>query len=285
VAGPALVAWSFALLLPGAAGAQITVTQAPAAPPAAVAPLDEQSAQDVRQRLNELLREIPPSVGQVLRLDPSLLTREGYLDPYPRLRAFVQQHPEITRSPSFYLGSAGFDRLDLAQEDANMRAVRVFGDFLFGAVVLCGFLAFFSLVGWIAYLIVDYRRWLRVSKTQTEAHSKLLDRLSSNDDLMAYIQSPAGQHFLQSAPMLSDSAPRAVGAPVNRILWSVQAGVVLALAGTGLWIAKNSVVEELTAPLNVFALLAIALGVGFALSAGVAYLLSLRLGLLEPPKS
>jgi heme/copper-type cytochrome/quinol oxidase subunit 3 len=74
---------------------------------------------------------------------------------------------------------------------------------------------------------------------------------------------------------------RAVGAPVNRILWSVQAGVVLAAGGLGLWFAKASVIEEAAQALNVVAVLAVALGVGFVASALVAYALSRQLGLLE----
>jgi hypothetical protein len=140
------------------------------------------------------------------------------------------------------------------------------------------------LVGWLARLIVDHRRWLRASKTQTDAHSKLLDRLTSNEDLLAYIQTPAARHFLESAPIAFDSRPRSIGAPVGRILWSIQAGVVLAVLGVGLWLVKNNVIAELIGPLNLVATLAISLGVGFALSAAVAYMLSHRLGLLEPPK-
>src|SRR5580765_5951809 len=84
------------------------VSRQPAAPPTQridlVAPVDERSARDIRQRLNEILREYPPSLAQVLRLDPSLMTREDYLAPYPALAAFIAQHPEITRDPAFYLG-------------------------------------------------------------------------------------------------------------------------------------------------------------------------------------
>jgi hypothetical protein len=150
--------------------------------------------------------------------------------------------------------------------------------------VLSGFLGFFLLVGWLARLAVDHRRWLRAARTQTEAHSKLLDRLTSNDDLIAYVQSPAGQHFLQSAPIPIDAGPRAMGAPFGRILWSVQAGIVLAVVGIGLWFVRNAVADVARA-LNVVAVLIVALGVGFTLSAGAAYVLSQRLGLLEPPKS
>src|SRR5436305_1395213 len=84
--------------------------------------------------------------------------------------------------------------------------LRIVGDTTEMAFVLCGFIAFFALVGWLARLIADHRRWLRAARTQSEAHSKLLDRLTSNEELLAYIQTPAARHFLESAPMPLDAA-------------------------------------------------------------------------------
>jgi hypothetical protein len=160
----------------------------------------------------------------------------------------------------------------------------MFGEVMGGAFVLCGFIAFFTTVGWLGRLIVDYRRWLRATKTQTDVHAKLFDRLTSNEDLLAYIQTPSGQRFLESAPVPLDAGPRAIGAPISRILWSVQVGIILAVVGTGLWFAKSHAIEELSGPLDIVAILIVALGVGFAISAAVAYAMSQRLGLLEPPK-
>ena len=247
-----------------------------------VAPVDERSARDIRQRLNEILREYPPSLAQVLRLDPSLMTREDYLTPYPALAVFIAQHPELSRDPAFYLGQPYGD--NSSQEDSRARAIRAFGEVMSYFTLLGGFVAFFLLVGFLARLLVDHRRWLRATKTQTDTHTKLLDRLTSNDDLMAYIQSPAGQSLLQPAPIAFDYRPRAIGAPVSRILWSVQAGVVLAVVGVGVWFVRSNVMPEIYGPLNLVAVLAMSLGIGFALSAAFAYLLSQRLGLLEPPK-
>jgi len=244
--------------------------------------VDERSAQDTRQRLNEILRDYPPSLTQVLRLDPTLLNSADYLSPYPALAAYIAQHPEVSRHAAFYLGQPDFN--DNNQEDARSRAIRVFGDVMGGTVVLCGFIAFFVTISWLAGLIVEHRRWLRATKTQTDAHSKLLERMTSNEDLLAYIQTPAAQHFLQAEPIPLDAAPRSVGAPVSRILWSVQAGIVLAVVGVGLWFIRNRIFDEIAGPLLLVSTLAMALGAGFALSAAVAYMLSLRLGLLEPPK-
>jgi heme/copper-type cytochrome/quinol oxidase subunit 3 len=135
--------------------------------------------------------------------------------------------------------------------------------------------------------VIDHRTWLRASKAQVEMHSKLVDRLTSNEDLLAYLQSPAGQRTTMSTSHPAvDIAARAVTAPVNRILWSVQVGVVLTAGGVGLWFAKNNVIEEAAQLLNVVAVLAAALGIGFVVSALVAYAVSRQLGLLDPePRS
>ena len=82
------------------------------------------------------------------------------------------------------------------------------GDVLAGLAFFLVFGIAASLTAWGFKTFVDYRRWLRQSKIQTDAHSKLLDRLTSNEDLLAYIQSPAGRQFLEAAPCRSDRVHR-----------------------------------------------------------------------------
>jgi hypothetical protein len=240
--------------------------------------VDERDARETRERIREVLNQYPPSVGQVLRLDPSLLSKPDYMASYPTLAAFVAQHPQVVHNPAFFIGDPRFE----VQETGRGAALRVVENVFDGAMFLIGVVSFFTLVGWLGRALIDYRTWQRASKIQADAHAKLVDRLTANEDLLAYLQSPAGQRATMSAtrPGL-DIAMRAVGAPVNRILWSVQAGVVLAAGGLGLWFAKASVIEEAAQALNVVAVLAVALGVGFVASALVAYGLSRQLGLLE----
>src|SRR4029077_2370364 len=142
------------------------------------------------------------------------------------------------------------------------------------------------MIGWLVRSLIDYRAWLRATKVQTDIHTKMIDRLTSNDDILAYVQSPAGQKFLSATPMATaDLGVRSVGSPVGRILWSVQIGIVLPLGGVGLLIAKSSIMDEAAQALYVVAVIAIALGIGFALSAVAAYALSRQLGLLQPQSS
>ena len=137
-------------------------------------------------------------------------------------------------------------------------------------------------LSWLIRTLIDYRRWLRLTRIQTDAHTKLLDRLTSNEDLMAYIQSPSGRRFLESAPIALDSnGSKPVSAPVSRILMSLQAGVVLAAGGFGFIYASGRALEEVAAGLFTIGVLAIAFGAGFFASAILAYGLSERLGLLS----
>jgi hypothetical protein len=118
---------------------------------------------------------------------------------------------------------------------------------------------------------------------QTDVHTRILDRFTDNAELLAYMQSQPGKRFLESTPIMLDAGPRSVGAPLGRILWSVQAGLVLAAAGTGIELVSGRFTEDAAQPLQVLGALGIALGIGFVLSALISFWISNKLGLIEPP--
>jgi hypothetical protein len=237
-------------------------------------------ARGTRGQLQQLLRQHPPAVGEVLQRDPSLLSRADYLSPYPVLQAFLQRHPEVARNPSFFLGD--FDYYEPRPED---RSLEMFQIILAGTGVAAGVAAFLGVLVWVIRTIIDHRRWLRLSRVQAEVHTKLLDRLTTNEDLLAYIQSPAGRRFLESAPITLEQEPRVTGAPVSRIIWSLQAGLVLAALGSGFWFVQRNVSADAAEGFFIIGVLAVALGVGFTASAVLAYVVSSRLGLIPRPKS
>jgi hypothetical protein len=258
---------------------------APVAPPAAQAPapaaggqvfVEREDARQTRERLHELLRQHPPAVGEVLLRDPSL-ARADYLAPYPALVSFLQQHPEIARNPSYFFGEYQFQ-----QDSPRDRSYDMFQEVTEGFGFLLVFGGILSVLVWLIRSIIDQRRWLRVSKTQAEVHTKLLDRLTNNEDLLAYIQTPAGRRFLESGPLLTDGDPRpaAAIAPVSRIIWALQAGVVLASLGVGFWVAQTRFPGDMGEGFFIIGTLAAALGIGFVLAAGLAYLISSRFGLV-----
>jgi hypothetical protein len=216
----------------------------------------------------------------VLRCDPSLMTRQEYMATYPTLAAYVAQHPEVAHNPAFFMrGDCGS-----AFSDTRSQAAISIENIFVGFEFLLGFAFGFGALAWLIRSALDYKRWHHAVRIQTDAHNKIVDRLASNEDLLAYVQSPAGQRFLNAsglAPAPLERASMPVTAPVNRILWSVQAGIVLAVAGAGLWIAKNGILDEAAQALQVLAVLVMALGIGFVLSALAAYLLSRQLGLVS----
>ena len=171
----------------------------------------------------------------------------------------------------------GYNRYEIRSNSA-----RIFEEIMAGIAAFSAGLIVLGVVIWILRTVIDHRRWLRVSRIQSEVHSKLLDRFTSNQDLLAYVQTPAGKRFLESAPISIDPASRSLTAPLGRIFFSVQAGVVLALAGIGLsWISRQLTDQDVTQPLFVVGVLALAVGLGFVLSAVIAYALSRRLGLFD----
>jgi hypothetical protein len=253
--------------------------------------IDPQSAQETRERLRELLNEFPPALAEVLRLDPSLLSNDDYLAPYPRLAAFLHQHPDVSRNPSFFLGDV---RLGGSEVNSRHQTINALEEIGVGIGVFLFFMTALGVVTHIGRGVLEHRRWLHAMKVQTEANNKIVERLGSNEELMAYVQSPAGQRYLSTTALAADAESRTLGAgfgalsasaPVGRILGSAQIGVVTVFGGIGLWIAKNHVIDELAQPLSVLSVLGIALGLGFVLSAAVAYAMSRQLGLIRVPSS
>jgi hypothetical protein len=236
---------------------------------------------ETREALQNLLSKYPPQVGRVLKLDPTLFSNQAYLANYPGLAAFVTQHPEIAHTPAFYLESIWVPN-DSRPESTSERIWRetIEGVWIFMIVILVT-----GSFVWLIRTLIEHRRWSRLTRTQAEVHGKLMDRLGSNAELLAYMQTPGGKRFLESAPIALDAGPRAASVPFGRILWSIQVGLILGAAGLGLVFVSRGVERSVGQPLLAMGTLAVAVGIGFLLSAFVSFVLSKRLGLLGPAAS
>jgi hypothetical protein len=274
---------------------------APAGPPALAqtrsaqvevqVPVNLQDAQTTREELRRLLGMHPTSLGRILKLDPQLMLNEAYLAPYPALADFLKRHPEVPRNPAYFLNFidswGNMEDPVPADQQTRREAINFFRN-TFGEIVF--FLVFLTVtytIVWLVRYVISHRRWIRATKVQAEVHGRLLERLSSNEELMAYVQSSAGSHFLMASP-IADAGPSPEGAPVaapfGRILWAVQAGLVLASGGVGLLIIRRYVMPEVGDMLLTLGVLAVSLGVGFALASGASYVISRRLGLIDQPR-
>jgi hypothetical protein len=240
------------------------------------------NAEETRREFYETLDKYPPSLGRVLRLDPSLLTNAAYLASYPNLAEFIGRNPDVPRNPDYYLERYQSQWSYNEPQDpraASLRMWREALEFLGPFAVFC--VVLFALFSLIKY-VVEYRRWARVSKVNAEVHNKILDRFGSNEELLAYVDSPAGRRFLEATPIApTPSASGSVNAPYARILLSVQVGVLLVALGFGFVLVSGRAIEEIQPILSSLAALAFCLGVGSIASAGASYLLSRKLGLLN----
>jgi hypothetical protein len=241
----------------------------------------DMDAESTRQALMDILQRHPPSVGRVLKLDPSLMQNDSYLQAYPQVREFLSEHPEVSLNAPFFLehvrGLGGDNWPPQSPRERMTEAI------LAGLAGFTAFIVLLSTIVWLIRTIIEHRRWNRLSKIQAEVHTKLMDRFSTNDELLTYVQTPSGRRFLESGPSpLQEMAP-VMSAPFSRILWSVQLGSVLLVSGVGLLFLSGRALPEAREFFYIAGCLATAIGTGFIVSAAAAYLLSRRLGLLERP--
>lgn len=241
---------------------------------------DAGTAEQTRQDLERVLERYPPAVGRVLKLDPALMNNPGYVGPYPALATFLAQHPEVVHNPGYFLENVNTP-FQGYNDPRRQQRQEMYG-LLAGVAAFIAFLIVIGLVVWFVRLVITSRRWNKLSKVQYEVHSKLLDRFTANEDLLAYMQTQAGRNFLESAPIRLPDEPQSMSAPVSRILLSVQAGVVLLLTGIGLLYVSSTFIDEPAELFRVIGVVTLALGAGFIISAVAAYALSRKLGLLDP---
>jgi hypothetical protein len=273
-----MLAACMGVLQPMPSRAQGAKSAAAPPPERTIVAVEQPDAERTKEELERMFQHYPPMLRNVLQLDPTLLGNPAYLAPYPGLANFLNAHPEIARTPAFYIGEP-----PRAPRDSQSQTLDMWKELYTDCGIFAAFALATGLLVWLVRTLVDYRRWNRLAKVQTDVHTKILDRFTANEDLLAYIQSPAGSKFLESSPIKLDAAPRSVGAPLGRILWSLQGGLVLISGGLGLQIVGGHTRHEAAAPLLALGVLAIALGVGFVVSAIISYVISKRLGLIEPP--
>jgi len=287
---PLLLSLVLAAGFPDPAAAQVRATQAPVEAGRIIlvpGDLNQQKAEDIRRAFRETMQRYPPALGQVLKLDPSLMANPAYLAPYPVLVEFIKLHPEVQRYPSYFLGyveTGYYYQRDEPQDPVLQHqrdVMRMWENTFEGISIFFVFLTMALGLGWAVKYFIGHRRWIRTAKVQTEMHSRLLERFSSNDELLAYVQSPAGARFLQALPSVPAENGHSVAAPISRILWSVQAGLVLACGGIGLLFIKRHVMDDVAQMMFAMGTLGVSIGIGFALAALASFAISRRLGLLD----
>jgi hypothetical protein len=136
-------------------------------------------------------------------------------------------------------------------------------------------LGLFAMLSWIAWVVVEGRRRRERLKLMTEFHNRLLDKIGSAREFGEFLQTEGGERFLDS---LSIERSR----PTERILRSIQAGVVLSLLGLTLLLLAWSFDDRVFLLVGAMGL---AIGAGFLVSSVLTLRLSRAWGLIEGGES
>ena len=130
-----------------------------------------------------------------------------------------------------------------------------------------------AMLAWFAWIVFGNIRRFKIAKLQAEVQTKLLDKVSSSQDLIAYAQTEAGQEMLESLKVERHS-------PHTRIIGALQTSIVMICLGVAVLFLRGRITGTEEGFL-VFGTLATMLGAGFGLSAVAAYYLSKSFGLLN----
>jgi hypothetical protein len=130
-----------------------------------------------------------------------------------------------------------------------------------------------SMFAWITWTIFSTIRRFKIAKFQSEVQTKLLDKVGSAQDLLAYVQTEAGREMLESLKVEHHS-------PHARIIGALQTSIVMICLGAALLFLRGRTTGTEEGFL-VFGTLATMLGFGFGLSAIASYYLSKSFGLLN----
>ena len=132
----------------------------------------------------------------------------------------------------------------------------------------------FSCFGWVSWTGINNWRRIKVSRSQVEMQSKLLDKFGGSAELLDYLQTDAGKQFLQTEPAERPSAPH------WRILRTMQAGIILTLLGLAI-LTGATIVREASQELSLAGILVTAVGLGFLISSFLSYKFSKSWGILD----
>ncbi len=130
-------------------------------------------------------------------------------------------------------------------------------------------------VGWAVWVVATNIRRGRAAAKAAELQTRLLDRFTANQELIAFLEGESGRRYFEAMEIDMKN-------PAARILNGLQLGIVLLLLGISLLIVRAASDDEIV---RIWLLLTgvpgIAIGAGFLISAGVSHRLSESWGLLQ----
>lgn len=139
--------------------------------------------------------------------------------------------------------------------------------------------ALFTLIGFVVWVAVTGWQRRQHVRLVTDFNMRLLDRLGTLKDFSDFLETAAGAALMKS---LSSEMP--ASKPHDRVIRAMQIGVVLMSLGIGLFsVGEFIAFDDLEQQrfFTVLGMLVLSLGIGFLVSAGVAYKVGTSLGVFN----
>ena len=131
----------------------------------------------------------------------------------------------------------------------------------------------FGFFAWLVWVVFSTIRRYKIAKLQAEVQNKLLEKVGSGQELLAYAQTDVGKTLLESLRVETHS-------PYARIIGALQTDIVMISLGVAFLLLRTRISGAEEGFLVLGTLLSV-LGVGFALSSAASYYLSKSFGLLN----
>jgi hypothetical protein len=135
-------------------------------------------------------------------------------------------------------------------------------------------IGFFLLVGWVLWLTARFMQ--KRAQARVELRHRLLDKFSDSKELAALLEIDEGK-LLMHAVLMERSVP-------ERILNSIQVGLVFTVAGVGALVLSRSLGSG-SGLLLIGGAFGTTLGAGLLLSAGIGYRLAKAWGVMSDAQS
>jgi hypothetical protein len=134
---------------------------------------------------------------------------------------------------------------------------------------------------WIVWVVFTSIRRFLIAKTKASLQEKVLQRIDSSDALASLAANESGRRFLESITVEENK----VSSPFGRILFGLQAGLVLFFFGAAMLFLHHHVND----PVGGFTIIGtggIGLGLGFLTASAASLFVSRKLGLIpNEPRS
>lgn len=127
---------------------------------------------------------------------------------------------------------------------------------------------------WVVFSSI--RRFL-IAKTKAGLQEKILQRIDSSDALTSLAANESGRRFLESITVEENKT----SSPASRILFGVQAGLVLLCFGIAMLFLHHHIGYDAGPGLMIIGTGGIGLGLGFLTAAAASIFVSRKLGLIS----